>query len=638
MTKSKPYKMCPICGKHAQHRRSRIKKFVQIFCAACGEFRIDAEAEAYLQDNPVRSESKYIASFRLRWIRQSGLIIDEAIAQRLVRGSTKPPPLDDQDRRIFTWIIYQDGSKRKSDLAYTESVEGWTSILGFAEQRASLELIESLEKRGLIECKKSTNAISIKITEKGQAFYSKREVKQVESAEISGIKSLYLAEMTIENFKCFPTRQKIKFLNESGKIARWTVIIGDNGVGKTTLLQLCCGLFPVKRARTGQPSSDFQTTFEYHNYYSSINDYICAPDRKSSVQMRLCSGGQIEKSCDRYVEFGIDSNRHDLIFTELGAEFDTYRVGHHSKSHFEFYVGDQHILGDLPLIAAYGAGRRISRSTDGLRDEYNPTASLFDPDVSLRDATSWLLKTDYSSRFESDIRELSQLRLKVMKEAMVSLLPMVTEVNVEPPSHEIREPRILFTTSLGKVKYEDLSFGYKNVVTLILDIAQNFFDHYPDSEDPFSEPAIVIIDEIDLHLHPKWQRIIMSRLEELLPATQFIVSTHSPLIVQGIEKGNVSVIATAEEGLIIKNESDAVSRWRADQILTSELFGLASARSVETEELLQERRRILRKPGINKRDEHRLSEIEAQLGSYPVSENPSDDEALDLLKSILLQK
>src|SRR5207247_4303505 len=64
------------------------------------------------------------------------------------------------------------------------------------------------------------------------------------------------------------------------------------------------------------------------------------------------------------------------------------------------------------------------------------------------------------------------------------------------------------------------------------DLASRLVERYPDSPDPLAEPAVVLVDEIDLHLHPQWQRKLMGFLSARFPSTQFIATAHSPLVVQ----------------------------------------------------------------------------------------------------------
>ena len=142
---------------------------------------------------------------------------------------------------------------------------------------------------------------------------------------------------------------------------------------------------------------------------------------------------------------------------------------------------------------------------------------------------------------------------------------------------------------------------------------------------------MVLIDEIDLHLHPKWQRKILRYLSKKFPNTQFIATAHSPLIVQAAEDANLVLIKRKGAQVVIENAPDIIKNWRIDQILTSELFGLSSARSEKTEKIMTERRKILEKPKLNVNDKKKLSNIESRMNYIPVAETSEYIEAMKLI-------
>ena len=84
----------------------------------------------------------------------------------------------------------------------------------------------------------------------------------------------------------------------------------------------------------------------------------------------------------------------------------------------------------------------------------------------------------------------------------------------------------------------------------VFDFCKRMYDRYPNSENPLAEPAVVLIDEIDLHLHPKWQRGLIKALSDTFPNIQFIVSTHSPIIIQSLSNVNLYVLNHQEDGSV----------------------------------------------------------------------------------------
>ena len=91
---------------------------------------------------------------------------------------------------------------------------------------------------------------------------------------------------------------------------------------------------------------------------------------------------------------------------------------------------------------------------------------------------------------------------------------------------------------------------YKAVLSVIADIAKRLSMANPDSLNPLEEEAVILIDELDLHLHPKWQKEIVADLKRTFPNSQFIVSTHSPFIVQSLDADelfDIKIMQYAEE-------------------------------------------------------------------------------------------
>lgn len=112
----------------------------------------------------------------------------------------------------------------------------------------------------------------------------------------------------------------------------------------------------------------------------------------------------------------------------------------------------------------------------------------------------------------------------------------------------------------------ELSDGEKNLIALIGDIARRLTIGNPNSEDPLKESGIVLIDEIDLHLHPKWQRIVAEKIPEVFPNCQFIISSHSPQVISHIKPESVFVLRN-EDGIISKHSVNDSYGKSSDRIL-----------------------------------------------------------------------
>jgi len=289
-------------------------------------------------------------------------------------------------------------------------------------------------------------------------------------------------------------------------------------------------------------------------------------------------------------------------------------------------------LGGLKCYG-YGASRIMGESSLSEKELDDPSASLFKDNVELINAEEWLLQADYAakaSKASSRIGQNARKRRDQIRDVLINLLPEVNDIRVTEPSQKSPKPKVEFETPYGWIKLDGLSLGYKAMITWMVDLANRMFERYPKSTNPLAEPAVVLIDEIDLHLHPKWQRTIMRYLSERFINTQFIVTAHSPLVVQAATNANIVLLRREGDHVLIDNNPISVLGWRADQILTS-LFG-AKSRSDEIEELQKKRRKILSKAKLTKADKGKLKKIESQMGDLPVAETPEDIEAMDIIR------
>lgn len=260
------------------------------------------------------------------------------------------------------------------------------------------------------------------------------------------------------------------------------------------------------------------------------------------------------------------------------------------------------------------------------------TDSLFSDNVSLLNAEEWLLQADYAALIPSPSQEQARRQRDDIRQVLIDLLPDISSIRFVGPTSSTSKPRVEVETPYGWVRIQDLSLGYRALIAWVVDLAYRLFERYPDSPNPLAEPAIVLVDEIDLHLHPRWQRTIMAYLTERFPNTQFIVTAHSPLIVQAATDANIVLLRREGDHVVIDNDVEAIRGWRIDQVLTSDLFGLETARPPEYDEAMAERNQILGKSRLTKKDEQRLRELDARIGELPTGETPQDMAAMDVIR------
>ena len=266
-----------------------------------------------------------------------------------------------------------------------------------------------------------------------------------------------------------------------------------------------------------------------------------------------------------------------------------------------------------------------------VNDTANPTISLFREDAPLVNVEEWLLQADYAARGSGSAS--AKTRFQRVKDTLLQLLEQVDDLRVVGLDHAPPQPAVELHTPYGWVRPHQLSLGYRTLLAWVVDLAHQMFARYPDSEDPLAEPVVVLVDEIDLHLHPRWQRALTEFLGQRFPKAQFIVTAHSPLVVQAAQDANL-VVVRREEGadhVTIHNDPEAVRGWRVDQILTSDLFGLESARPLEQEQLLVRRRELLRNERRTPAEEDELRGLERTIEQLPQGDNVRDIEAWEVV-------
>jgi hypothetical protein len=275
--------------------------------------------------------------------------------------------------------------------------------------------------------------------------------------------------------------------------------------------------------------------------------------------------------------------------------------------------------------------------TTSLRDERSddPTSPLYDDLADLRNAEEWLLQLDYSASKSSPIQREQAATRESVRKLLIDILPDVEDIRFTAPTEESPRPGVEFNTPDGWLPLRYIGLGYRTTMAWMVDFASRLVERYPKSKDPLSEPAVCLVDEIDLHLHPRWQRTLMQHLSERFPNVQFIVTAHSPLFVQAAEDANLVVLRREKDRVRIDNDVERIKGWRVDQLLTSDLFELPSARPPRLDKLLEERRKLLTKGKLTAADRHRLEELSEQIGALPGGETAEDAKTRALLERAL---
>lgn len=142
--------------------------------------------------------------------------------------------------------------------------------------------------------------------------------------------------------------------------------------------------------------------------------------------------------------------------------------------------------------------------------------------------------------------------IQLIEEAIYTFLPEFSELDLI--EDEISKGLTFCITKGGKkLNFTQLSDGERGILALVFDIARRLIIANIDAENPLHGEAIILIDELDLHLHPKWQRTIVKKLEKTFPNCQFIATTHSPQILSSVLPENIQIIKNFDVDQAIKS-------------------------------------------------------------------------------------
>ena len=229
-----------------------------------------------------------------------------------------------------------------------------------------------------------------------------------------------------------------------------------------------------------------------------------------------------------------------LVGVSEGKVFDLTK----GQSKFSFHVVDndgfEYSSNTLQSITynnllAYGASRnnycQIKEDTTGY-------LSLFSGEYDLKSPTKWLQYLDYSEQKEND----NVISVEEAKKLLQHLLNSDIEIDIKPN-------KVTFVEKGSEVSFEQLSAGYRGVITIICDLIARLSEKQKVKK--LSDfKGIVLIDEVELHLHPKWQYAFMNKLRETFPLIQFIVTTHSSTVLLGAGMEAVYYHIYKENGIV----------------------------------------------------------------------------------------
>ena len=326
-----------------------------------------------------------------------------------------------------------------------------------------------------------------------------------------------LKSVSLENF-----RSKVSSTLKLG--SRLTLLIGENGNGKTTFLDATAiALGEILTYLPEVKGIGFKARGEIHQQNGKSAPY-------TRIKVVACTG----ISWDRMQKRDKSQKTAKQIQAGLGVK--------QLHRYLQESILDPWNLGlpfQLPVIVQYGVSRALLENLPMRRSGFPKNHSRFDslsdalnPTSRFRSAFIWFYnKENEESRLRQIMRDFDVTlpELDAVRRCISTLFP-----NLSNPKTVVNPLRFVVTQDGEELELDQLSDGYKTMLGLAVDLSKRMAAANPHMDDPLAAEAIVMIDEVDLHLHPSWQQRVVSDLLKCFPNTQFILTTHSPIVVEGI--------------------------------------------------------------------------------------------------------
>lgn len=436
---------------------------------------------------------------------------------------------------------------------------------------------------------------------------------------------MLLTKIKVENFKCFDSRE---FLLHD----QFNLIVGMNGTGKTSLLDACSvaiGSFllgidgtdsrhvrphEVKYNRVAL--SDNNADSEDLKRYSWERQFPCSISAFGTLH-----GNQFSWRRALNIEGG------RTTYGEAVAIKDAAKIIAKKAKDGEAV--------DLPVISYYGTGRLWDEPRENFRVKSPRSASggrkksrldgyktSVDPRLSVAQLTSWIANESWVA-FQNGLKQT--VELEVLFGAILGCIDGATDIYFDAAAEEV------IVEIDGRAQpFSNISDGQRCMMALVGDIAKKAITLNPHLKKQAlaQSKGVILIDELDLHLHPRWQRRLIENLRSVFPSIQFICTTHSPFLIQSLRDG--------EELLMLEGQPLEKTNNRSIEEISLSVQGVEElSTSVRYSQMLDDAKRVLVKlydvESLSEPEKNNLGEeVDAIATKY--ADNPAYQAFLEMNK------
>ncbi|MYC75114.1 AAA family ATPase [Candidatus Poribacteria bacterium] len=411
---------------------------------------------------------------------------------------------------------------------------------------------------------------------------------------------MFLKSIYLNNVKCF-SDIALSFENERGDIRKRTLLLAENGMGKSTLLKaiaLITGGSDAINDLLDEPSD----WIRYKAQNCEISAVLVTKEREEEkISLRI-------ESKDTRADV-IVKNKHNLVWLDDALK-------QKKEDYFVLGFGASRHLNTVD-------SRRTNTSTF-TNKRAQSVATLFDPNATTTSLDSWAMDLDYLE---------NRTGLETVRKVLSNLLPEIKFHRIDKQSGHL-----LFKTPDGIIPLHCLSDGYLAMAAWMGDLLFRVLENFDDlQEQPLTAKGLLLIDEVDLHLHPKRQRELLAFLDKWLPNFQLVVTTHSPMAAQQAREGELHCLTRERRKIHLYPFSGAPNTLLLHQLVMSPAFGLDTDESKEIEDMKNRYRHLRDKANLSSKDQEELNQLKATLTELPTSDRSNmklSEEHAQLLQKI----
>ena len=344
-----------------------------------------------------------------------------------------------------------------------------------------------------------------------------------------------LEKLRLENFRCYEAL-------DIGFDPQMTVIVGDNGKGKTAIFDAIAIAFAPFLEAFGQQGRKISVKDIRRVLVKGDGVHIDRMERRYPVVIKLeAEGYGRHVSCTRtLVEGAAWENSEESIYAYGCALKEAVDKGEQVLLPCLAYYGTSRIWVDSSLLKHY------DRS---LEDRSVGYEECLEPSSSYNTFGKWF---ELLSRYT--VEEYSQdenfRRNQMIKNAVVQALnACLKRLDFENLSYDFNLKTFVISHKyMGEMIVDDLSDGFRSVISMAADIAYRMVRLNPFLEEKavLETPGLVLIDEVDMHLHPRWQQTVLLDLKTAFPKVQFVVTTHSPQVLSSVDAAGIRILSWDE--------------------------------------------------------------------------------------------